>query len=115
MRIHMVSLIPYGSQRLVDLMNSLYFHISVDYIITHLHWVSTASAHLSVLPFGIVVEPSSVRGLAADYPLLQCLGFNLAPSILFFLLSSPSRLRIFHRYVVVSIALGTSSNSIDFG
>nr|DAD72207.1 MAG TPA: hypothetical protein [Siphoviridae sp. ctTC45] len=25
--------------------------------------------------------------LAADYPLLKCLGFNLAPSIQFFLLS----------------------------
>nr|DAW20588.1 MAG TPA: hypothetical protein [Caudoviricetes sp.] len=38
--------------------------------------------------------------------LQQCLGFNLAPSTLFFLLSSPSRLCLFHHYVVVNVALG---------
>nr|DAU51951.1 MAG TPA: hypothetical protein [Caudoviricetes sp.] len=32
----------------------------------------------------------------------QWLGFNHAPSQLFFLLSSPSRLSLFHLYVVVS-------------
>nr|DAM79983.1 MAG TPA: hypothetical protein [Caudoviricetes sp.] len=28
---------------------------------------------------GIVVEPFSIRDLAADYRFNQCLGFNLAP------------------------------------
>ena len=65
-----------------------------------------------VLPYGIVVEPSPVQGLAADYPLIRRLGFNHALSIRFFLLSSPSHLPIFHGYVVVRIALGVSSNSI---
>ena len=49
---------------------------------------------LAVYSLRIVVEPSSVRGLAADCPLLKRLGFNLAPSLNFFLLSQPSRLGI---------------------
>ena len=68
----------------------------------------------SLLPTSLtlVVEPSPIRGLDADYPLLQYLGFNLILSIYFFLLSQPSRLVIFHTYVVVYIALGNSSNSV---
>ena len=38
------------------------------------------STHLSVLAFAIVVKLYSIRVLAFDYPLLQCLGFNHAPS-----------------------------------
>jgi len=37
------------------------------------------------------------------------------PSILFFLLSPPSRLGLFHPCVVVNIALGVSSNSSSIG
>ena len=62
----------------------------------------------------LVVEPSSIRGLAADCPLLQRLGFNLAPSTRFFLLSSPSHLPLFHGYVVVRIALGVPRNSMGY-
>ena len=43
----------------------------------------------------LVVEPSPVRGLAADCPLLQHLGFNRMPSHRFFLLSPPSRFPCF--------------------
>lgn len=64
-----------------------------------------------LLPLGIVVELSAIRGLAADCPLLQCLGFNLALSDIFFLLSLLSRLGLFHPYVVVISALGYSSSS----
>nr|DAN11529.1 MAG TPA: hypothetical protein [Bacteriophage sp.] len=38
-------------------------------------------------PTRIVVGPSPFRSLAADCPLFQRLGFNLAPSTIFFLLS----------------------------
>nr|DAS61886.1 MAG TPA: hypothetical protein [Caudoviricetes sp.] len=50
----------------------------------------------------LVVERSPVQGFAADHRLYWWLGFNHAPSQLFFLLSSPSRLSLFHLYVVVS-------------
>lgn len=49
----------------------------------------------------LVVEPFSVRDLAADYPLSRHLGFDHMPSNHFFLLSQLSRLHIFHCYVVV--------------
>ena len=39
------------------------------------------------------------------------LGFNPMPYTKFFLLSSPSRLALFHAYVVVLVSLGDSSNS----
>ena len=32
-------------------------------------WMPTTSGRLSLLPYGIVVEPSAIRGLAADCPL----------------------------------------------
>jgi len=41
--------------------------------------MSPISTYLSVLPFGIVVEPY-LTVLAADCQLLQHLGFNLMPS-----------------------------------
>nr|DAQ68057.1 MAG TPA: hypothetical protein [Bacteriophage sp.] len=62
----------------------------------------------------LIVEPSSVRGLAADYPLSRRLGFNLAPSLIFFCfrrihVCACSALRCSMR------ALGRPSNSIgDF-
>lgn len=74
----------------------------------------TASDRLTLLPIGIVVEPYPLRILAADCLFCCCLGFNHAISIGFFLLSSPSRLYIFHYYVVAPIALRFSSNSIGY-
>lgn len=68
----------------------------------------------NLLLYRIVVEPLSIRNLAADCPLLQCLGFNLASSIYFFLLSQLSHLSLFHLYVVVYIALGFSSSSMCY-
>lgn len=65
----------------------------------------------SVLALAIVVEPSPRRGLAADCPLFRCLGFNLAPSSNFFLLSLPSRSGVSHPHVVVLLALGVPSIS----
>lgn len=44
-----------------------------------------------VLPYGIVVEPSSIRGLAADCPI--------------YIIFKHSHLPLFHDYVVVYIAL----------
>ena len=73
------------------------------------------STHLSVLAFAIVVKLYSIRVLAFDYPLSQCLGFNHAPSIWFFLLSSHSRLCHLRYYVLVQIVLGVSSNSSSIG
>ena len=61
----------------------------------------------------LVVEPSSIQGLAADCPLLQHLGFNHMPFNIFFLLSQHSRLDLFHSYVVVILTLGVPSNSIQ--
>ena len=65
----------------------------------------------SVLALAIVVEPSPRRGLAADCPLYRCLGFNLAPSSNFFLLSLPSHSGVSHPHVVVLLALGVPSIS----
>ena len=72
--------------------------------------MSTISNRLILLPKGIVVERFSIRDFAADCPLPKRLGFNHAPSNLFFLLSQHSHLSIFHLYVVVKFALGFSSN-----
>ena len=74
----------------------------------------TTSDRLTLLPNGIVVEPYPLRILAADCLFCCCLGFDHATSIRFFLLSSPSRLCIFHHYVVALIALRGSSNSIGY-
>ena len=65
----------------------------------------------SVLAFAIVVEPCPHQALAADCPLLRCLGFNLAPSSNFFLFSLPSRSGVSHPHVVVLLALGVPSIS----
>lgn len=54
-------------------------------------WKSAISDYLILLPCGIVVEPSSVRSLAADCPI--CIIFKL------------SHLYIFHYYVVVYTSL----------
>ena len=61
----------------------------------------------------MIVEPSAIRGLAADCPFLIHLGFNHMQSVYFFLLSQPSQLGIFHPCAVVYTALGVSSNSMD--
>lgn len=97
-------------------MNFLHFHASTDYILSVglTQYGETTSRRLPVLPSrGIVVEPSPIRSLAADCPLLQQLGFNRVPSREFFLLSQRSRLPIFQDYVVVSLALGVSRNSVS--
>lgn len=60
----------------------------------------------------LVVERSAIRSFAADCPLRRCLGFNHAPYTRFFLLSSPSRLSLFHDYVVARVPLGVPSNSM---
>ena len=83
--------VSYPARYAVSLLRVSRFPESTDYIFT------LAGAHhfdyaCSLLPHGIVVEPSSLRGLAADCPFSMCLGFNLAPSTLFFLLSLPSHL-----------------------
>ena len=96
-------------------MNFLQFPVSTDYIFSMPWWNGLGrhtSTRLRVLPsWGIVVEPSPIRSLAADYPLWKHLGFNLMSSISFFLLSPHSHLAVFHAYVVADIALGYSSSS----
>ena len=72
----------------------------------------TASGRLALLPQGIVVGRSSVRGFAADCPLFRRLGSRHAPSMRFFPLSPPSHLDLFQSYVVAHMALGGPSNSI---
>lgn len=79
-----------------------------------LHAGQTTSGRLALLLQRIVVEPSPVRGLAADCPLLKRLGSRHAPSVRFFLLLPPSHMNLFHFYVVVHTALGVSSSSICF-
>ena len=74
----------------------------------------TTSGRLTLLPRGIVVEPSPVRGLAADCPLFRRSGSRHGPSACFFLFSPPSHLDFFHSCVVAHAALGCSSNSICF-
>ena len=82
------------------------FHASTDYIIIRISTEPLVSGDFALLSLReIVVEQYPIRAYAAEDPLLKHLGFNLMPSMLFFLLSSPSRLRLFHRYVVVSMAL----------
>lgn len=56
----------------------------------------------------IADELYPIRILAADCSFLQYLGFNHVPSRCFFLLSSHSRLCIFHHYVVAQRALESS-------
>lgn len=70
-----------------------------------------ASGRSALLLQRIVVEPSPVRGLAADRPLSRRLGSHPAPSVRFFLLSPPSHPGMFHPHVLVRTALGVSSNS----
>ncbi len=67
---------------------------------------------MALLLQGIVVEHSSVRGLAADCPFFPRLGSRHALSARFFPLSPPSRPDIFHSCVLVRAALGVPSNSI---
>ena len=55
--------------------------------------------------------PLPTACLAADCPLLRCLGFNLAPSSNFFLFSLPSRSGVSHPHVVVLLAFGVPSIS----
>jgi len=99
-------------------MNFLIFLLSTDYILSHsfICLGLPTSTSFGVLPSrGIVVEPY-LTVLAADCPLLKCLGFNLAPSSIFFLLSPLSHLHLVLRcYVVVILALGVSSNSSSIG
>lgn len=91
------------------------FHTNADYILS----ISLSRVRLLYCPHQslvrrLVVEPSSLRGSAADCLLLRCLGFDLATSTHFFLLSPPSRLRLFHRCVVVCVALRVPSISKDY-
>ena len=79
----------------------LHFHTRIDYIITLIYEGHTTSGCLTLLPYGIVVEPFPIRNLAADYLLLKHLGLNHMSSNQFFLLSPPSCLDIFHSYTVV--------------
>ena len=86
-----------------SLMNCYMFPYRIDYITTYS--VPTASTYLSVLIKMIVVEPSSIQGLAADYPIL--------------IIFKHSRLTLFHVYVVVYKALRDSQQfngffNIDF-
>lgn len=69
------------------LLSFLHFHTRADYIITRLLTGQTVSSRLTLLPSGIVVEPFSLRDLAADCPIL--------------LIFKRSRLGLFHPYVVV--------------
>ena len=91
----------------------LCFHIGTDYIL---------SMHSSVFRrkhFGTLVPTPLTRDSrwGQDYSSFPCwfpifiqhLGFNLMPSNIFFLLSLPSRLSLFHLYVVVILALRISS------
>ena len=84
MRIHIRSLILCSS-----LMNFLYFHISVDYIITYS--VSPTSTHLSVLSLRDS-RWTLPYGLSCWLPIIKNLGFNHIPSNQFFLLSPHSHL-----------------------
>lgn len=58
----------------------------------------------------VVVGHAPEKSVGADCPLLKRLGFNHALSSKFFMLSQPSRLVLFHTYVVALLALGVSSN-----
>lgn len=97
-------------------MNFLYFHISTDYIFTLDFTLGATHFHTLVCTSisGIVVELSPIRSLVADCPLSKHLGFTHMPYNKFFLLSQPSRLDIFHSYVVVLLPLGVSSYSGSF-
>ena len=59
-----------------------------DYIFILLKQETTASTHLSLLHFWIVVEPSflSLKGLAADCPQLPCQGFPAIQWFCYYLL-----------------------------
>lgn len=85
------------------------FRHSTDYILSmpYLYGLgANISVRLYLLPSrGIVVEGRAIRSFPADLRLLKCLGFNHTLSNRFFLLSSPSRLGLFHPYVVVLLAL----------
>ena len=71
------------------------FHQDIDYIFTVPYYIWFRAPHFgyacSLLHYWIVVEPSSVRGLAADCPI--------------FIVFKHSHLRLFHRYAVVNKAL----------
>ncbi len=72
------------------------FHISIDYIFFFAASSKKppTSAHLGLLPHGIVVELSSLRSLAADCLFLHYVGFDRIASVQFFLLSLRSQLSI---------------------
>ena len=61
----------------------LYLHLVYE--------MPSTSEHLFLLPHGIVCEPSSIRSLAADCPII--------------IIFKHSRLCLFHHYVVVNNAL----------
>lgn len=57
----------------------LMFPLSIDHILTHLGPSPFPQPNTCcVRAYALVVEPSSVRGLAADHPLKKSRGFNLA-------------------------------------
>ena len=72
------------------------FHMRIDYITTHCGYPPFPhSIAQCVRVATLVVEVSSIRDLPADCQLFKHLGFNHMPSHSFFLLSSPSRLKLF--------------------
>ncbi len=94
----------------------LHFRESTDYILSVgiTQYGETTSTRLCVLPSrGIVVERSPVWSFAVDCPLSQYLGFKLMLSSIFFLLRHVHACRFFQDYVVVSLALEVSRNSIS--
>lgn len=99
---HRILYIHMGSHPMSFFLNCSCFHMRIDYIITYIGVLHFHS--LECTPFGIVVERSPVQSFAANCPLPSCvieaqirghLGFNHMPSHSFFLLSSPSRLKLF--------------------
>ena len=86
----------YGSLSRPDAFASSAFRQSADYIFIRLRTgCPPLRSAWSYELHALVVEPSPVRGLAADCPLSRHLGFNRMPSHRFFLLSLPSRLPCF--------------------
>lgn len=67
------------------------FHMSLDYIIARYRAAHHLGRTCDLLPYGIVVEPSPVRGLAAGCPIQT--------------IFAQSRSAMFHAHAVVRLAL----------
>ena len=81
---------------LIRASNDFRFHERADHIFTRHKTERITSGRLSLLPCGMVVEPSPVRGLAADCPILTVftVTFELVSSLRF----GGKALRVFQQF-----------------